>query len=127
MTRTLQEILDSAEQSADAAEAHEPTAAQERDPASWHALRAAVAARASAEQEIASAVAQMRTAKYSWATIGGLLGTSAQAAQQRYGAPAKSKGLRVYKRSRSLKLHGGERRVLPSAAKLPTESPTPSL
>jgi len=94
MSPTLQEILDNAEQLADAAEAHEPAPAEERDPASWHALRNAVAARATADQQITTAVQQMREAKYSWATIGGLLGTSAQAAQQRYGgssAPAKSR------------------------------------
>lgn len=84
MTRTLQEILDCAENLAAQAAAHEPTPAQERDPASWHALRRAVAARAAADQQVADTVHAMRHAGYSWATIGGLLGTSAQAAHQRY-------------------------------------------
>jgi hypothetical protein len=43
-------------------------------------------ARARSERQIIDAVIAARNAGISWARIGNLLGTSAQAAQQRYGA-----------------------------------------
>ena len=54
----------------------------------FHRLREAVQHRAGAEAEIAGAVAAARDTGYSWAVIGGMLGVSAQAAQQRYGKQA---------------------------------------
>jgi len=46
-----------------------------------------VRARGEAEHAIVAAVAAMRSDGDSWATIGWILGTSGQAAQQRYGKP----------------------------------------
>jgi len=43
-------------------------------------------ARARSERQVVEAVTAARTAGIRWSKIGELLGTSAQAAQQRYGA-----------------------------------------
>ncbi len=56
------------------------------DVSAWHALRNAVEQRAVAERDIITAVAAMRAGKWSWVEIGTVLGTSGQAAQQRYGS-----------------------------------------
>jgi hypothetical protein len=86
MPRTVQDILDHADELARRFDTYEPTAADERDPATYKALRDAAMARAEAERSIAAAVADARAAGYSWASIGAMLGTSGEAARQRYGA-----------------------------------------
>ena len=48
-------------------------------------LQRAVVARARSEQQLIDTVLNARSAGLSWQKIGALLGTSAQAAQQRYG------------------------------------------
>lgn len=62
-------------------------AEDERDPASLKQLRDAVLARAHAERSIRDAVTAARADGQSWAAIGSLLGTSSEAAGQRYGHP----------------------------------------
>jgi hypothetical protein len=49
-------------------------------------LERAALARARSERQVADAVIAARVSGASWQKIGSLLGTSAQAAQQRYGA-----------------------------------------
>jgi hypothetical protein len=49
-------------------------------------LERAAVARARSERQVVEAVTAARIAGLSWARIGELLGTSAQAAQQRYGS-----------------------------------------
>jgi hypothetical protein len=85
MPRSLQEILDHADDLATRFEDYEPDPDDERDPEPHRALVAAVAARSRVEQEIAGAVQRARAAGYTWADIGALLGTTGQAASQRYG------------------------------------------
>lgn len=85
MPRTLQEILDNQAELAQKMANYEPNPADERDPEPYRALMDAAAARGDAEARIADAVRAARTAGYSWSAIGGVLGTSAAAAQQRYG------------------------------------------
>lgn len=85
MPRTLQEILDGQDKLAQQFEDYEPQADDERDPEVFRALLAAGANRVSAEAELADAVVKARAAGYSWALIGGAIGTTGQAAQQRYG------------------------------------------
>jgi hypothetical protein len=85
MPRSLQEILDHADDLARRFEDYEPDPDDERDPEPHRALAAAVAARSRVEQEIAEAVQRARAAGYTWADIGALLGTTGQAASQRYG------------------------------------------
>jgi hypothetical protein len=85
MPRSIQEILDHADELAQRFEDYEPTDDNER-PVEEYLLQRAVLTRARSERQILDAVIAARSAGISWAKIGGLLGTSAQAAQQRYGA-----------------------------------------
>ena len=85
MPRPIQEILDHADELAKRFEDYEPRADDERDPSSLEQLRNAVLARSQAERSIRDAVAAARSDGQSWAAIGSLLGTSGDAARQRYG------------------------------------------
>lgn len=85
MPRTVQEILDHADELAERFEAYEPAAEDERDPQTFIALRDAAAARSDAERSVQIAVESARANGYSWGLIGSLLGTSGEAARQRYG------------------------------------------
>lgn len=84
MPRSIQEILDHAEELAQQFEDYEPVEGDER-PIEEYLLQRAALARARSEHQILDAVVGARAAGISWAKIGELLGTSAQAAQQRYG------------------------------------------
>jgi hypothetical protein len=88
MPRTLQEILDHADELTTRFEAYEPSPDDERDPEPHNDLVLAVRARTQAEHDIADAVRRARKAGYTWAEIGAVLGTSGQAAGQRYGHQA---------------------------------------
>ena len=91
MPKTLQEIIDHADDMSTAFDDYQPEANTLRDPAPLLRARAAVHARARAEAEVAAAVAEMRDTEYSWAAIGMVLGTTGEAARQRYGgAPTES-------------------------------------
>lgn len=85
MPRSIQEILDQADELAKRFEEYEP---EERDqvPVEEYLLQRAALARARSEREVVDAVASARSSGISWNKIGEILGTSAQAAQQRYGA-----------------------------------------
>lgn len=85
MPRTMQQILDQADALAARFQSYEPDPTDHRDPAPLTAMREAVATRAAAEVALTDSVAAARAAGYSWATIGTLLGTSGEAARQRYG------------------------------------------
>lgn len=85
MPRSIQEILDQAEELARRFEEYEPSEGDER-PVEEYLLQRAALARARSERQIVDAVVAARGAGISWARIGELLGTSAQAAQQRYSA-----------------------------------------
>lgn len=85
MPRSIQEILDHGDELARRFENYEPSQSDER-PVEEYLLQRAVVARARSERQIVDAVIAARNAGISWARIGDLLGTSAQAAQQRYGA-----------------------------------------
>jgi hypothetical protein len=88
MPRTLQEILDHADELADRFEAYEPTDDDRVSTAKINARRLAQAAvaRAQAERQVAEAVTAARADGVSWRRIGESLGTSAQATQKRYAA-----------------------------------------
>ena len=85
MPRSIQEILDHADELAKRFEDYEPDPSDER-PVEEYLLERAALARARSEREIVDAVTAARTKGVSWQRIGDLLGTSGQAAQQRYGA-----------------------------------------
>lgn len=84
MPRSIQEILDHADELAERFEEYEPIDGDER-PVEEYLLQRAVLDRARSERQIVDAVIAARAAGTSWQKIGTLLGTSAQAAQQRYG------------------------------------------
>jgi hypothetical protein len=84
MPRTSEEIIAHAEELA-ARSLGEPIPGDRRDPRFLAALREAVRRRAAAEQRIIETVTAARDGGYSWATIGSQLGTSGEAARQRYG------------------------------------------
>ena len=85
MPRSIQEILDHADELAKRFEDYEPDTADER-PVEEYLLERAALARARSERQIVDAITAARANSVSWQRIGELLGTSAQAAQQRYGA-----------------------------------------
>ncbi len=85
MPKSSRQIVDHAASLVSIFESYEPGVEDERDVRPYHALRRAVEQRADAERAVRQAVRDARAANWSWATIGGLLGTSGQAAQQRYG------------------------------------------
>ena len=84
MPRSIQDILDHADELAKRFEDFDPDHADEI-PVEEYLLQRAVIARARSEQQVIDTVIDARTAGLSWQRIGTLLGTSAQAAQQRYG------------------------------------------
>jgi hypothetical protein len=85
MPRSIQEILDHADELAKRFEDYEPDPSDER-PVEEYLLERAALARARSERQIVDAITAARANSVSWQRIGELLGTSAQAAQQRYGA-----------------------------------------
>ncbi len=85
MPRTSQEILDQAQELASRFEDHEPDEASIKDAASLRAVRLAFQSRADAERLLTESVAAARTDGHSWAAIGAMVGTSGEAARQKYG------------------------------------------
>lgn len=85
MPRSIQEILDHADELAKQLEDYEPDPNDERSVEEYLLERAAIA-RARSEREIVDAVTRARSKGVPWQRIGTILGTSAQAAQQRYGS-----------------------------------------
>lgn len=78
--RTLEEILASLEEITGQLAQSAPVT---DDPLT--AVAAAFATRARAEKLLADRIAEARAAGCSWAAIGAMLGTSGEAARQRYG------------------------------------------
>ncbi|MGB8360676.1 MAG: hypothetical protein WCE80_04685 [Acidimicrobiia bacterium] len=85
MPRSIQEILDQADELAKQFENYEPGESDE-EPVEEYLLRRAALARARSERGVVDAVTVARSSGITWNRIGEILGTSAQAAQQRYGA-----------------------------------------
>jgi len=89
MPRSIQEILDHANDLSSRFEDYEPRVEDRRSVEEYMLERAALA-RARSEQQIIDAVTKGRRGGLSWKRIGQILGTSAQAAQQRYGTVVES-------------------------------------
>ena len=83
MPRTAQQILDSADELAARFAQHEP-GADVRDADALGTVREAFLARADAERMLLDAVVRARQEGHSWASIGAMVGTSGEAARQRY-------------------------------------------
>ena len=91
MPRSVQEILDQADDLARRFESHEPDPDAFRDAGSLRDVRQAFLARAEAERRLSEAVALARDDGQSWASIGAMVGTSGEAARQRYGTQASAR------------------------------------
>ena len=83
MPRTTQEILDHADALASRFEQHEP-GDEVRDAAALRSVRDAFMARAETERVLVAAVVRARQDGHSWASVGAMVGTSGEAARQRY-------------------------------------------
>jgi len=68
-------------------EDHNPT--EVKDAAALRALRVAFGERAEGDARLAAAVSAARADGHSWSSIGAMIGTSGEAARQRYGDPAR--------------------------------------
>jgi hypothetical protein len=85
MPKSSQQLINDLDALVQRFENYDPREEDRRDPQLYRNLEAAVRARAESEQAIVAAIAAMRADGDSWATIGWILGTTGQAAQQRYG------------------------------------------
>jgi hypothetical protein len=86
MPRTVNEIIEHADELGRRFEAYEPQPGDERDPKLIRTLRRAAQSRSTAEKNVREAVIAARAGGCSWALIGAELGTSGEAARQRYGS-----------------------------------------
>jgi hypothetical protein len=84
MPRSLQEIIDHADELADRFEKAEP--GERVDATPLRQLAELVEQRGRAEAAISQQISVARESGLSWAAIGGVLGTSGEAVRQRYGA-----------------------------------------
>ncbi len=84
MPRSIDDLVARADELADEFEGYVPHEADRGEPALL-ALRRAAYRRALIERELVERVLQAREAGESWAKIGNELGTSGEAARQRYG------------------------------------------
>jgi hypothetical protein len=89
MPRTIDEIIGQAQALAVRFEDHEPNADDVKDAGDLRELRQAFLARAEAEQRVTEAVVKARSEGHSWASIGAMVGTSGEAARQRYSHTAR--------------------------------------
>jgi hypothetical protein len=85
MPRSAEEILAHADELAKRFEDHEPGTGEVRDARALRDVAQAFSRVAGSEQELADAVSVARVEGHSWAAIGAMLGTSGEAARQRYG------------------------------------------
>jgi hypothetical protein len=84
MPRTVDEILAHADELAERFENYDPRDADELDRAAVADLRSATQERSTAERHVLDAVRRARSAGMSWTAIGALVGTTGEAARQRY-------------------------------------------
>ncbi|HEX2895689.1 MAG TPA: hypothetical protein VHO29_16925 [Marmoricola sp.] len=84
MPRSVDDILKHADELAARFEYYELDPADELDPAAVTLLRRAVQERSDAELHVLEAVRAAREAGMSWAVIGAFVGTTGEAARQRY-------------------------------------------
>ncbi len=85
MPRSLDQMLAQAEVLADRFESYQPEPDDRTTVSPVTAVRLAALKRAQAERDLAAAIAYARESRTSWRTIGELVGTSGEAARQRYG------------------------------------------
>jgi hypothetical protein len=83
--RSVEDILKHADELAARFEEYDPDPGQELDPDAVRLLRDAVQERSQAERHIVEAIRNAREAGMSWSVIGAFVGTTGEAARQRYG------------------------------------------
>lgn len=84
MPRSVDEILQHADELAARFENYDPNPADELDAGAVALLRTAIQERSDAERHVLEAVRAARSAGMSWSAIGLFIGTSGEAARQRY-------------------------------------------
>jgi hypothetical protein len=84
MPRSVDEILQHADELAARFENYEPNPSDELDPGAVTLLRAAIQERSQAERHLIDAVRTARESGMSWSAIGTLVGTSGEATRQKY-------------------------------------------
>ena len=84
MTRSVDEILRHADERAARCEDYEPSDADELDSEAVSAFRSAVQERFDAERHMIDAIRLARESGMSWSAIGLFVGTTGEAARQRY-------------------------------------------
>jgi hypothetical protein len=85
MPRSTEEILAHADELAKRFEDHEPGSGDSKDGRALRDIAQAFSRVAVSERELADAVSVARAEGHTWAAIGAMLGTSGEAARQRYG------------------------------------------
>lgn len=85
MPRSIDELIAKADEFADTFEASEPREDDRRELPPLQHVRRAAHAHALTQRELLTAVQRARDTGESWAKIGRELGTSGEAARQRYG------------------------------------------
>ena len=84
MPRSVEEILQQADELAERFENYEPNPADELDSGAVALLRAAVQERSDAERHLIDAIRTARASGMSWSAIGTFVGTTGEAARQKY-------------------------------------------
>lgn len=84
MPRSVDDILQHADELAERFENYEPNPADELDAGAVTLLRAAIQERSQAERHLIDAIRAARESGMSWSAIGTFVGTSGEAARQRY-------------------------------------------
>lgn len=84
MPRTIDEIVERAEELAARFEDHEADSEVVLDAGALREVRNAFLSRAQAERRLTESVGRARAEGHSWASIGAMVGTSGEAARQRY-------------------------------------------
>lgn len=91
MPKSVQEVIDNLENYQAMISNFAPSSENEVDVETFRQLREAALERIKLEKQIAMLVNQARENNFSWSFIGTILGTSGEAARQRYGALVKKK------------------------------------
>lgn len=85
MPRTVEEILAQADELAKRFEDYEPKPGDAKEATPLRNVREAFEDAALAQKRLAERVSLARAVGHSWASIGAMMGTSGEAARQRYG------------------------------------------
>jgi hypothetical protein len=84
MPRSVEDILQHADELAERFENYEPAPGDELDAGAVSLLRAAIQERSDAERHLIEAIRAARESGMSWSAIGTFVGTSGEAARQKY-------------------------------------------